>query len=243
MLSHNQIKLIKSLGQKKYRQQHGLFVVEGLKSISEFINSVFSIKSIFTTDSKFALQHNAVVVSEKQMAQISFLKSPNKALAIIEIPKPKAIDVSKLIVALDGVSDPGNLGTIIRLCDWFGVEDLICAPNTVDCYNEKVVQASMGSLSRVNVSYVDLESFLSSYRYPIIGTFMNAASIYKVTLPEQALVIMGNEGNGISKVIETFVTSRISIPQFGQQQPTESLNVATAFAIVLNEFRRPFIER
>lgn len=238
MLSHNQIKLIRTLKQKKHRQQHGLFVVEGLKSISEFVNSAYKIKHIFTTDSNFALEHEAVVVTEKQLSQISFLKTPNKALAVVAIPKPKSITISKLIVALDGISDPGNLGTIIRLCDWFGVEDLVCSLQTADCYNEKVVQASMGSLSRVNVSYVDLVAFLQSYPHPVLGTFMDGATIYSAELPEKAMVIMGNEANGISKEVEGMVTSKISIPQFGLHQPTESLNVATATAIVLNEFRR-----
>lgn len=238
MLSHNQIKLIKSLKQKKYRQQYGLFVVEGLKSILEFVNSTYVIKHLFTNDSSFAKQYGGVEVSEKQLSQVSYLKSPNKALAVFEIPKPKDIDFSKLIVVLDGISDPGNLGTIIRLCDWFGVQDLVCSQHTADCYNEKVVQASMGSLSRVNVSYVDLLDFLQDYPHPILGTFMNGTTIYNAELPEKAAVVMGNEGNGISKAVAALVTSKISIPQFGLQQPTESLNVATATAIVLNEFRR-----
>lgn len=117
------------------------------------------IKHLFTNDASFAEQYGGVEVSEKQLSQVSYLKSPNKALAVFEIPKPKDIDFSKLIVVLDGISDPGNLGTIIRLCDWFGVQDLVCSQHTADCYNEKVVQASMGSLSRVNVSYVDLLDF------------------------------------------------------------------------------------
>ncbi|MGF1557334.1 TrmH family RNA methyltransferase [Paucihalobacter sp.] len=238
MLSHNQIKLIRSLKQKKYRQQHGLFVVEGLKSIVEFVNAAYVIKYLFTIDSSFAKQHEGVAVTEKQLSQISYLKSPNKALAVFQIPKPKDIDFSKLIVALDDIGDPGNLGTIIRLCDWFGVQDLLCSHHTADCYNEKVVQASMGSLSRVNVSYVDLPDFLQAYPHPILGTFMDGATVYNTELPEKALVVMGNEGNGISAAVEALVTSKISIPQFGLQQPTESLNVATATAIMLNEFRR-----
>lgn len=238
MVSNNQIKLIKSLKQKKFRQHHGLFVVEGLKSIVEFINSAYAVKFLFTTDAGFAKQHKGFEVSEKQLSQISYLKSPNKALAVVEIPKPKGIDVSKLIVALDGISDPGNLGTIIRLCDWFGVEDLVCSHETADCFNEKVVQASMGSLSRVNVSYVNLIEFLQAYPNAILGAFMDGAAIYKAILPEKAVVVMGNEGNGISKEVEALITSKISIPQFGSNNPAESLNVATATAIVLNEFKR-----
>lgn len=238
MLSHNQIKLIKSLKQKKFRIQHSLFVVEGMKSIAEFIHSNYQVEHLFTTDAEFAEANAGIQISDKQLVQLSYLKSPNKALALVRIPKPKKVNVSKLIVALDAVSDPGNLGTIIRLCDWFGIEDLVCSLHTVDCYNEKVVQASMGSLSRVNVTYTDLMAFLTTYPHQIFGTFMDGNTIYMTQLPETAIIIMGNEANGISEEIEKLITSKISIPQFGANQPTESLNVATATAIVLNEFRR-----
>lgn len=238
MLSHNQVKLIKLLKQKKYRYQHNLFVVEGIKSILEFMSSAYQIQHLFTTDAQFAVTYNGFKISEKELSQISNLKTPNKALALVKIPPPKKVDVSKIIVALDAVSDPGNLGTIIRLCDWFGVDDLICSQHSADCFNEKVVQASMGSLSRVNVSYLDLAHFLKSYPHPIVGTFMDGNTIYNERLPEKAVIIMGNEANGISAEIEDLVTTKISIPQFGTNQPAESLNVATATAIVLNEFRR-----
>ena len=145
---------------------------------------------------------------------------------------------SKLILALDDVRDPGNLGTIIRLCDWFGIEDLVCSSSTVDCFNSKVVQASMGSLTRVNISYVNLEVFLKESKTTILGTFMDGEVIYKTNLPETGILVMGNEGNGISKTIENLTNQRLAIPRFGDVKATESLNVATATAICLNEFKR-----
>src|SRR5699024_44491 len=143
-----------------------------------------------------------------------------------------------LSLVLDGVRDPGNLGTIIRLCDWFGVKQLVCSEDTVDCYNPKTVQATMGSLARVKVLYTDLKEFIRTSSLPVFGTFMDGKIIYEQALPEQGLIIMGNEANGISKEIEDLVSYRISIPQFGEQKMTESLNVATAASIVLNEFKR-----
>ena len=143
-------------------------------------------------------------------------------------------------MALDDVRDPGNLGTVIRLCDWFGIKDLVCSNNTVDCYNSKVVQATMGSLTRVNVTYVDLENFLSKYTSEIYGTFMDGETIYNSELPEYGILVMGNEGNGISQKVQDLVTKRIAIPRFGDNF-TESLNVATATAICLSEFKRKTI--
>jgi TrmH family RNA methyltransferase len=147
-----------------------------------------------------------------------------------------------LIIALDAVRDPGNLGTIIRLCDWYGVKDLVCSTNTVDCYNSKVVQATMGSLTRVNVVYLDLEDYLESKKASIFGTFMKGENIYSSNLPNEGIVILGNEANGISKAISSKVDRRLTIPQFGENQSTESLNVANATAIILSEFRRRIIE-
>jgi TrmH family RNA methyltransferase len=143
-----------------------------------------------------------------------------------------------LIVALDAIRDPGNLGTIIRLCDWFGIQQLICSNETVDVYNPKVVQATMGSISRVNVSYINLEDFISTTSLPVFGTFMNGENIYSTTLPQEGIIVMGNEANGISKEVENSIQNRLTIPRFGTLQKTESLNVATATAIILSEFRR-----
>lgn len=238
MLSHNQIKLIRSLKQKKWRQIHRLFVVEGLKSVEEFKRSNFHVKEIYTVDINTAKNIGGLLISEKQMSQISFLKTPSTVLALIEIPTQTNFNENRLLLGLDKVSDPGNLGTIIRLCDWFGVRDLICSENTVDCFNDKVVQASMGSLSRVNVHYVNLTKFIHRYKGKVYGAFMDGEVIYRLQLPKNGLIVMGNEGKGISKDIEQLIQTKVSIPQFGIDKQVESLNVATATAIILNEFRR-----
>ena len=244
MLSKNQIKLIKSLAQKKYRQQLDLFVVEGVKGINEFLNSDFELHTIYTTKDTFKVHSDVLFnISEAELKKISSLKNPNTALAIFKMPKPKRINNASLTVALDAIRDPGNLGTIVRLCDWYGIEDLVCSSNTVDCFNPKVVQATMGSLTRVNVSYLDLESFISNYKGNIFGTYMRGENIYSTELPDSGMVILGNEANGISEPINQLVNRRLTIPQFGNQHKTESLNVATATAIVLSEFRRRAIGR
>lgn len=246
MLSKSQIKLITSLAKKKYRKQHELFVVEGVKSINEFLDSNFQLEHLFTVDeSVFDVEKlTHTIISESELKKISFLSSPNKALAIFKIPKPAEIEINNLIVALDSVNDPGNLGTIIRLCDWFGVTDLVCSLDTVDCYNSKVVQASMGSLSRVNISYLNLERFLKDQKpNSIYGTFMDGDNVYSTNVDQKGVLIFGNEANGISRSIEELVTRRLSIPQFGDIQETESLNVATATSILLSEFKRRTIEK
>jgi TrmH family RNA methyltransferase len=240
MLSKSQIKLITSLKQKKYRQQHGFFVVEGIKTIKELLHSDFKLHLLFTTESFNINAKDEVLITEVDLKRISFLKTPNKALAIFKIPELKAINESGLIVALDAIRDPGNLGTIIRLCDWFGINELVCSKETVDCYNPKVIQATMGSITRVNISYVDLVSFLKESNLLVFGAFMEGENVYKTSLPEKGILVMGNEANGVSSEVEKFVTEKISIPRFGDVQATESLNVATATAILLSEFCRRF---
>lgn len=242
MLSKNQIKLITSLKQKKHRLSNGLFVVEGLKAIKELLKSDLRLHQLYTTERLNISNKDQILISEAELKRISFLITPNIALAIFEIPKSKAIHRNKFIVALDNVRDPGNLGTIIRLCDWFGVTDLVCSLETVDCFNPKVVQATMGSITRVNVSYVDLLEFLKDTKIPVYGAFMQGESIYTATLPKNGVLVMGNEANGISKDVEALIHKKISIPRFGNLQATESLNVATATAILLSEFKRRTIE-
>ena len=241
MLTKSEIKLITSLNQKKFRNQHGFFVVEGIKGIQEFLNSPFKLHKLYATDAVFNCDYT--VLSELELKKISSLKTPNTALAIFEIIEPAPLDESKLIVALDDIRDPGNLGTIIRLCDWFGIRDLVCSPSTVDCYNPKVIQATMGSLTRVNIVYLDLESFFKQTELLKFGTFMNAKNVYNEHLPEKGVLILGNEANGISTSIEKLVDQKITIPRFGNLKETESLNVATATAILLSEFKRSSIER
>jgi TrmH family RNA methyltransferase len=240
MVSKNQIKLITSLQQKKYRKQHQLFFAEGVKCVQELIDANYEIHSLFTTQNDFTniSKDKLHTISTAELKKISALATPNTCLGIFSIPKSPEINNSGLILALDSIRDPGNFGTIIRLCDWFGITTLVCSEETVDLYNPKVVQATMGSLSRVNVTYVDLEKHLSETKLPIFGTFMNGKSIYKETLPKEGIIVMGNEANGISKAIENIVAERITIPRFGKLQQTESLNVATATAIILNEFKR-----
>lgn len=244
MLSKSQIKLITSLKQKKYRSQHQLFVAEGIKTVTELLNSSFKLHHLYTITDEFdvpdALQS---IISSDELQKLSFLKSPNTVLAVFEMSKPRPIDPDQLIVALDGISDPGNLGTIIRLCDWFGVRDLICSSNSVDCFNPKVIQASMGSIARVNITYTDLGDLISSSDTAVFGAFMNGDIVYKLHLPDSGILVLGNEANGISESIEAIIINRISIPRFGHLKATESLNVANATAILLSEFKRRFIER
>ncbi|MFV9551928.1 TrmH family RNA methyltransferase [Algibacter sp. PT7-4] len=238
MLSKSQIKIITRLKQKKYRQQEGFFVVEGVKTITELLQSNLELNKLYTTESFNINAKNEVLISETDLKRISFLTTPNKALAIFKIPKPKPIGKSGLVIALDAVRDPGNLGTIIRLCDWFGVTDLVCSNETVDCFNPKVIQATMGSITRVNISYVDLVPFLKASDLPVFGAFMEGENVYRKELPKNGILVMGNEANGVTKAVEAVVTEKISIPRFGALQVTESLNVATATAILLSEFRR-----
>ena len=243
MLSKSQIKLITSLKQKKYRQQYKLFVAEGKKTILELLQSNLQLHQLYTTTLEFDVLDDLMTqISDTELKKISFLKTPNTALAVFEIPNETSIDFSKLVVALDDVRDPGNLGTIIRLCDWFGVNDLICSYETVDCFNPKVIQATMGSITRVNVSYIDLKQVLQIRKTEVFGAFMDGENVYESKLPNSGILVLGNEANGISHDIKSQVTKRITIPRFGELQATESLNVANATAILLSEFKRRSIE-
>jgi len=240
MVSKNQIKLITGLQQKKYRQIHQLFIAEGVKVIQELLQSNFELEHLYETEPLFneVTTSKKSLISESELKKISCLATPNNCLAVFKIPKSKEIAASGLIVALDDIRDPGNFGTIIRLCDWFGVKQIVCSEQTVDLYNPKVIQATMGSISRVAIAYVDLKSYFETTKLPVFGTFMDGKNVYQITLPNEGILLMGNEANGISPTIEKSVTTKISIPRFGDLQQTESLNVATATAIFLSEFRR-----
>lgn len=238
MLSKNQIKFITRLRQKKYRLEDGFFIAEGLKTVNEFLGSSLELHHLFSTISLNSYAEKETIVSELELKKISSLKTPNTVLAVFKIPKTKELSNNGLIVALDAVRDPGNLGTIIRLCDWFGIKELVCSSMTVDCYNPKVIQATMGSITRVNISYLDLETFIDKANVPVFGAYMDGENVYKTKLLKKGILVMGNEANGISKSIERKITQRISIPRFGDLQATESLNVATATAILLSEFKR-----
>lgn len=240
MVSKNQIKLITSLQQKKYRIANKLFFAEGVKGIQELLDSDFELDHLYTTQNDFdeVSKDKKTIMSENDLKKITALATPNSCLAVFKMPTEKPILETGLIVALDSIRDPGNLGTILRLCDWFGIQQVLCSKETVDVYNPKVVQATMGSIARVNINYIDLNAFLATTKLPVFGTFMDGSNIYKSELPKQGIIIMGNEANGISTELEKLVTSRLTIPRFGNLQKTESLNVATATAIVLSEFRR-----
>ena len=241
MFSKSQIKLIKSLSQKKYRMKNGLFTVEGKKGIFELLNSPLELHSLFTTeDFCDAPGSKSLIITEADLKKISSLSTPQTALAVFHIPEAQELIISGLQVVLDEVQDPGNLGTIIRLCDWFGVEDLICSKGTVDCYNPKVVQATMGSIARVRIHYLNIADFLekAGKETNIYGTFLEGENVYAQDLPENGIIVLGNEANGISPKLEGLINRKLLIPQFSQTQKTESLNVATAAAIFLSEFRR-----
>ena len=239
-LSKNHIKLITSLQQKKYRQKHKLFVAEGVKVVEELLSSNFEVERLFVTQQYLSKLNDEqlVIVSDVELKKISQLKSPNKVLGLFKIPERKVISNRGIIVALDEINDPGNLGAIIRLCDWFGVSKLVCSKNTVDCFNQKVVQASMGSLTRIEIVYEDLIPFLEVTELPSFIADMDGENVYGSNLPKDAILIMGNEANGVSDEIRAVVDAKISIPRFGDTQQTESLNVATATAILLSEFNR-----
>ena len=242
MLTKNQSKRILRLHKKKYRIQEQMFVTEGVKVTQEFLDADYELVEVFSTDLGYAQYSNAFVhISENELSSISTLKTPNKVLAIFRIPPPKPLDDSNLILALDDLNNPGNLGTIIRLCDWFGIRDLVCSPSTVDCYNAKVVQSAMGSHTRVNITYLALESLLSSTSNAM-GTFMEGTSIYARSLPDSGVLVLGNEANGISENLNSFLDTRLTIPRFGPFKKTESLNVANAASIILSEWRRQSIE-
>ena len=219
-----------------------MFFAEGIKVVQELLNSNFELRQLFTVEDVFEGldKDKIVIVTEAELKKISALATPNTCLALFSIPEEKKPGATGLIAALDDVRDPGNLGTIIRLCDWFGIEHLVCSEQCVDVYNPKVVQATMGSIARVNVVYTNLQEYLKNTPLPVYGTFMDGDNIYKAGLPESAVVVMGNEANGIAPATEAHITNRIAVPRFGNLQQTESLNVATAAAIILSEFRRNF---
>jgi tRNA/rRNA methyltransferase len=237
MLSKNQVKLIQKLHHKKYRNELNLFIVEGKKSINEFLQAGYTPQLLIATEAftTNVPQHLITPVSKDELRKVSALQNPDEGLAVFEQPKHKGILQEGVIVALDNVQDPGNLGTIIRLCDWFGVETLLCNTQTVDCYNPKVVQATMGSLTRVAVHYLDLAAFLTTTALPVYTMDLEGENLYTATFPKDCILILGNEANGISSEVRALSNEVITIPRFSKHQRTESLNVAMAGAIILSE--------
>ena len=246
-ISKTQIKLVKSLQLKKHRDETGLFVAEGEKCVEE-LRKGFELVHLFINGE--ADKREAIHVSQTQLEQMSGLRTPQGVIGVFK--KSEHSDYSEysensdLLLVLDGIQDPGNLGTIIRTCDWFGVRTILCSPDTADCYNPKVVQATMGALARVQVHYLDLPTFLKSTTIPVYGTLLDGRDMYEELrsegvneLKSKAIIIMGNEGNGISQAVRPFITHPLRIPSYPKDAETsESLNVAIATAIVLAEFRR-----
>ncbi|WP_339841754.1 RNA methyltransferase [uncultured Maribacter sp.] len=238
MVVKSELKLIKSLQQKKCRNEHGLFVVEGKKTVEEVVNSKIKLHKLLAVDPEGFVEGVEVErITNRELSQISSLKNPNGYLGVFHIPEQAEQLLSDWILVLDGVQDPGNLGTIIRLCDWFGLTDIVCSLDTVDCYNPKVLQATMGSITRVNIQYRVLDSFLNSTKLPVYGTFMDGDSVNDSKLPKKGIMVMGNEGKGVSNSVAKLCTYKLAIPQYGGET-TESLNVASATAILLHEIRK-----
>ena len=244
MLSKNDIKLIKSLKYKKQRYLNKMFVVEGKKSVSEFINSKFDLHKLFSINiSEFSI-NNVIQVSQDDLEKISFLSNPDDHLAIFKIPNEKPLNKNNLLVGLESINDPGNLGTIIRTCEWFGVKDIVCSLDSVDCYNPKVVQSAMGSLSRINITYLDLTNFLKSESLNKFGTFINGESVYENKIStDNGIVVFGNEANGISSNLRSLIDVELTIPRFNNKSYPESLNLSNSLGIILSEFSRKSNEK
>lgn len=212
-------------------------MVEGNKIICELFNSNFKVKEILSTDPQKLDRTDIPVthISENELKKISFLKTPKDSVAVCYLAEEKKLEDKNIQLVLDGIQDPGNLGTIIRLADWFGIEQIICSEDTVDIYNPKVIQATMGSFTRVNVVYTDLVEYLSKTENVNIGTDMEGENIYTFEKPEKINLILGNEGNGMRPETEELLQKSISIPRFGKSQSTESLNVSMAAGIILGQ--------
>lgn len=238
-LSKNKIKWIRSLQLKKNRDELGLFIVEGEKMVQEAIEN-FSQQIDFLVVTKFSsiktddVSFEMAIATDEELKSISTLKNPNKSLVVLKLPAKRRIETS-FRIALDGIQDPGNLGTILRLADWFDVKEIICSKETVDVYNPKVVQASMGAIFRIKVTYCDLEDYLKKSKETIFGALLEGQNIYKKSVEPKGILVLGNEGNGISEKIIPLITEPITIPRFGQ---AESLNVSVATGILLSEFFR-----
>ncbi|MCT2409098.1 RNA methyltransferase [Chryseobacterium antibioticum] len=237
MLTAHTIKILQSLDKKKFRQKYNLFLVEGNKIISELPESNFKVKEIFSTDPQKLDRKDIPVIqiTENELKKISFLKTPKDSVAVCYLSEEEKKEDKNVQLVLDGIQDPGNLGTIIRLADWFGIEQIICSEDTVDFYNPKVIQATMGSFTRVNIVYTDLVEYLSKTENMNIGTDMEGENIYTFERPEKINLILGNEGNGMRPETEKLLQKCITIPRFGKSQSTESLNVSMAAGIILGQ--------
>ena len=238
MVTKNDIKFINNLKHKKFRDLNNCFVVEGIKSINDFIDSNYKLIKLYSVDcSHFNDLNNQIQIDYKLLKKISYLTNPDDHFALFQKKEIQSINVNGLIIALESIRDPGNLGTIIRTCDWFGVNEIICSLDSVDCYNPKVIQASMGSLSRVSIKYLNLKGFLKSSKHLRIGTTLNGSSIYDLNL-NKAVLVFGNESKGISDELIELIDSKVTIPRFQKNNLPESLNLASSVAIILGEIKR-----
>ncbi len=251
MLTKNQIKEITSLHQKKYRNEKNLFIAEGDKVVLDLLKSGWNVHAIYATGEFFQWIPNATtiakntqieLVTDAELRKMSALSTPNGVLAVAEINQADTIDYAGgLKLVLDGISDPGNLGTLIRIADWFGIDEIICSENTADCFNPKVVQSAMGSLFHVNVFYANLASVfqknLSSSKLDVYGTVLDGENIYEEELSENGFILAGNESQGISDELYPFITKSLTIPGIKSAR-ADSLNVAVATGIVCSEFMR-----
>ena len=240
MITRAEILDIKALANKQGREDLGAFIAEGEKLVDEIRNSSLRIRRILQTKPIFA---EGELISEKEMERISQLKSANSVLAVVELPKHKltlANPTNNLVLCLDRIQNPGNLGTIIRLADWFGISDIVCSEDTADCFNPKVVQATMGAILRVRVHYINLAAWLASHKDACIyGTFLEGENIYNAELEKAGVIVMGNEGQGISAEVAKCVSHKLLIPPYPADRcGSESLNVAVATAVICSEFRR-----
>jgi len=250
MLSKNKIKFIRSLEKKKFRNESACFLAEGNKLVADIL-PFFECECLVAKASWLATQGDIsakelIIVEEEDIEKASLLKTPQDVLAVFRQPQYNLDNEAlknELSLVLDGIQDPGNLGTIVRLADWFGIRRLICSPDTADIYNPKTVQASMGAIARVQVFYVSLPDWFNKMKdIPVYGTFLEGKNIYTETLSSSGLIVMGNEGNGISPSVEKRITQKLYIPNYPPEaESTESLNVAVATAIVCSEFRRRVI--
>ncbi len=244
MMTKAEIQLVRALADKRGRTEHGLFVAEGAKLIGEIRASHLRIRKIFALEGVFD-GPEVETVAPHDMERLSLLKTAGNSLALVEIPH-RTLAVrhlgDRLTLALDDVQNPGNLGTIIRLADWYGIGDIVCSPSTADCFNPKVVQATMGAILRVRVHYTPLAPFLreaSAHGLPVYGTFLEGTNLYDAELTPTGIVVMGNEGRGVTPEVAATITRKLFIPPWpADRRTTESLNVAVATGIVCSEFRR-----
>ena len=245
MISKNQIKYVHQLELKKFRKQEGLFIAEGHKVVGDLLAAGFRPTQLFATAEWQAPAGFVEVtqVTNDELSRLSLQQHPQQVLALFPIPEaqPQISNLkSQISILLDNIQDPGNLGTIIRIADWFGIDTIFCSTGTVDAWNPKVVQATMGSIARVRIIYIDAQQLFDSLPadYPVYGTFLNGENIYTQELSPNGLIVMGNEGNGISDAVRARISRRLLIPDFHRGDTADSLNVAIATAITCSEFRR-----